>query len=325
MKKFLYLLFIILVCSCNESNKSGNSLSDFIPSNADVVFKINDLETFKTDVENNELHAKLRANNAYTSLDGFLVHLDALHTEEDLLLCVEKEQDSTYFTLITRLTDSLFNHQELDSSKVLHRVIDSIFIASNSKVVLDNIQPFDNASIETTLETMDSDKSFSVLLNNEASKTFGHALLESDSLTFSSQLFLDIDISPERVLLNGITKASDSLAELANLFINLKAQENTIQNIVPSNADGYMSFTYNDFQILNSNLETYGYKEVDSLFNPELFQTINEVGQIFYDDSDLIVIRSIDPTQTIEALRNHQNVQSTFRSVDLVEFSENDL
>ena len=325
MKKFLFVFSFLLIISCNNSKRNGNKLSNFVPQNASLVFKINDLETFKADLKNNDLHARLSASNTYNSLEDQLGHLDHFKTKNDLLLCLQKVEDSTYFTLITKMTDSLFDQQLLDSTKVYHKIVDSIFIASNSNDFLKELEASENLSMQSVLATTDSDKSFSLLLNDETSNSFGNALLQSDSLSFSKQAFFDIDISPEQILLNGISRPADSLSQLTNIFNNLLPQENTLQHIVPSNADGYLSFTYNDFETFDSNLRRFTTKEIDTLFNPELFQTLIEVGQIFYANSNLMVLRSIDPSSTKEALRNHQNVRSTFRSVDLIEFSDDAL
>ena len=93
-------------------------------------------------------------------------------------------------------------------------------------------------------------------------------------------------------------------------------------NIVPNNAEGYISITYNDFQNINDNLNAYRQTENDSLFNPELFQTLNEVGQVFYENEDLVIIRSIDPSATKEALRNHVDVADSYRTIEIYNFSK---
>lgn len=325
MKKLLSTLSILILFGCTNFSENEHELTDFVPADASLILKINDLATFMVDLENNDLHTKLKAKAALSQFDDLQRNLDMFQTNESLLLCLEQEKDSSYFTIITRMTDSLTELRQLDSLKLFHKVIDSIFIASNSKTLLAKIKAEPQKPPLILSESIDTDNSFSLLLRNKSSNAFGHALFQSDSLSFANQALLEVVISPERLLLNGVAQSYDSSTQLSNLFRGLDAQENTLQNVIPSNADGYLSFTYDNFRTLHANLEAFNSKKTDSLFNPELYQTVNEVGQVFYKSSNLIVLRSIDPSSTKEALRNYQTVRSTFRSVDIVEFSEKEL
>jgi hypothetical protein len=322
MKNLFFVLFLLLIIGCDRSKTSTSKLSDFIPNNASVIVKINDLETFKNDFKNNDLLSRLSLIDPYGSITKQLLDFDSIRTKESLLFCLNKNQDSLNFTLITKLTDSLFGHRPLDSITAHFKVIDSFFIASNSKSVLAKIQPHEHPEIQKLIETENVDRSFSFILNQGQSKTLSKTFLNNDQTLFSDQTFLDTAVRPDQIILNGITVSNDTLVHLVNVFKNNVPQENTIQHIVPGNAEGYLSFTYNNFQNLYDNLNSYRSIESDSIINSEILETLNEVGQIYYDNTDLIVLKSIDATATKEALREHQVILTSYRNVSIMEFSE---
>src|SRR5210317_1695428 len=122
MKKIFFALSLLLIISCNKSKTSTSKLSDFIPTNAAVIIKINDLETFKNDFSNNEILSGLSESEPYASISEQLINFKQLKTTNHLLFCLTRNQDSLNFTLITKLTDSLFGGQSLDSVSVNYKV-----------------------------------------------------------------------------------------------------------------------------------------------------------------------------------------------------------
>ena len=322
MKSFHFVFIFLLVFGCQSSKKNDTKLSDFIPQNASVVLKINDLETFKNDLKNSAFISELSSVETYKTINQQLKKLEYLNTDNPVLISFETIDDSLNYSLVTKYSDSLFANKSLDSIDFYYKTIDSVFIASNSETLINSLLASKNSALEKLLKTATLNKSTSIFINDEKSKGFASAFLEEDLSFFADQTFFDAQISPDQILINGIAIANDSLPKLATIFNGNIPQENTLQQIIPSNSEGSLSFTYNDFQNLNTNLLSFRQTQNDSLFNPELFQTLNEVGKIYYDNKELLVLKSIDPTATKEALRNHQNVISTYRNVDVFEFSE---
>jgi len=55
MKKLLFILAVVtLLFGCNNPKKSTTKLFHLVPENASLVIKVNDLETFKSDIKNND-------------------------------------------------------------------------------------------------------------------------------------------------------------------------------------------------------------------------------------------------------------------------------
>ena len=319
MKKLFFILSIFLtIYSCNNSKKTNTTLYHLIPENASLVLKINDLETFKSDIKNNDFISKL---NISTLQKNIAIQFENLKTNNPILICFEKNNNTYDFSIITKFHDSLLTGNNNDSLNIYSKIIDSIYISSASKSTIDQIKRFKNSTFENLSETTNNNSSFSIFINNKNCNNIGNTIIPEDINNFSNGMTLDAEISPDQINFNGITLANDTLPQVLKIFKNTIPQENTIQQIVPSNSNGFLSFTYNDFDLLKNNINNFYNKPVDSTFNSELFHTINEGGEIYFDTDTAIILKSIDATATIEALQNHQNVVSNFRNVAVFEFN----
>ena len=122
------------------------------------------------------------------------------------------------------------------------------------------------------------------------------------------------------MFINGITKASDSTQSLINIFKTTIPQENKTQNITPANSDGFMSFTFDDFKTFESHLNKF--KNDSILDTSTLFDDIIEVGVIYEDDNEAIILNSIDVIATKDALLSEQNTIETYRQIDIFSFNQ---
>ncbi|WP_412986392.1 ribonuclease HII [Pontimicrobium sp. IMCC45349] len=321
MKKILLaLLILIVLISCNNSKSKTTQLHQLIPENTSVVLKINDLEAFKSDIKNNALISEFAFSKTYKDLASQLTILEDLSTINQTYVCLNTSDNSS-FTLITKYNDSLFTK---DSLNIYSKIIDSIYVGSSSKSTLDKLQPNTANTFNTLKQVTNNNASFSVFFNTKSANALGQSIVETNS-NLTKTLALDTQITPEQIMLNGIGLSNDSIPQLLNVFKQTIPQENTIQNIAPSNSSSLLSFTYNDFDILKENLLKFNNTTSDSLTNDELFQTINEVATLTLNNDSAIILKSIDASATKEALREHQNIVSTFRTNDIFEFNNSTL
>ncbi len=319
MKKFLFIFTLVaLFFSCDNSKKGTTKLFHLIPENSLIIIKINDLETFKSDIKNNDFINKLPSSVLQKDISE---HLEILNTNNPVLVCFVDSINKTDYSIITKYHDSLFTVTDRDSLLLYSKIIDSIYFGSTSKAIINNLNVNENLVFETFFETTDSNSSFSVFINSNSSKRLGSLIIPEDLSAFSNWMSLDFEISPDQITFNGIAITNDTLQQLLKVFKNTIPQENTIQNIVPSNSNGFLSFIYNDFDLLNN----FNKNPIDSIASYELFQTINEVGEIYLNTETVVVLKSIDALATKEALQNHQNITSNFRTIPIFEFSNSDV
>ena len=339
---FFFLLILVLNCSNTITNRS--ELIDFAPKNTSVILKTSNLESLKSSINNSDFLQKISKTDSYKNLENTLANLSYLKPASDILICLSKDlKDSLQYSIITKhnqqlfKTDSLPNYIEetlsyknktitkstLNNNTFYSTIVDSIFFASSSKGIVDAV--FNNTAIDIELEKAyniaSNDKTISVILKSD--HTFLESFFIEDSIsfkTFTNYIAADVSIDQDDILFNGITKATDSSKSLINIFKNTIPQENQTHHITPSNSDGFMSFTFNDYKTFETNLAKFNNK--DSIASTTmLFNDIIEVGIIYQGKDHAIALNSIDVIATKDALLSEQNRIDSYREVDIFSFS----
>ncbi|MFI1772102.1 ribonuclease HII [Thalassobellus citreus] len=347
--RFIYSTFLLLIAfSCSNLSTKKSKLIDFVPEKTSLIIKTSNLEGLKNDLNNSDFLQKISKSTSYKNLNTTLEGLLHLKPKSDVLICFSKDDnDSLHYTIITKhhsllfKTDSLKNYTEeslvyknksitkstLNKNTFYSTIIDSTFFASSSKTITDDV--FNKKDINSDLEkiytTTSNDKTASIII--EPNNPFIKSFFINDSLnlsTFTKYIAIDADINQDNIIINGITKASDSTKSLINIFKGTIPQENSIQNITPSNSDGLMSFTFDNYKNFETNLIKFNQK--DSILNTtSLFDNIIEVGVIYEDKNKAIVLNSIDVIATKDALVSEQNKIDTYRQIEIYSFSKPDL
>lgn len=324
MKKLLITLLIgCSLYNCNNSKRSHTKITQLIPENATIVLSIKNIEAFKSDLKNNSFFKYFKNASLYNDLSKSFEGLDQINTNNNVLVCFNKADSLLNYTILTKYHDSLLVTNPLDSLKFASTVVDSIFALSPSKSNINSLQ-INEDPIFSPLEYANVDNStFSIYLNKEHTNVLAGAIVNNTISPFANWSILNIDVSPDQVNLNGLSISQDTLPKFINTFKGTIPQENIIQNIVPLNSDGFISFTYDDFEAFNKNLSVYNGKETDSTTNYEILETVFEVAEVYKKNDTLVVLSSIDALSTHNLLKSEQRNPSIYRNVNIYKF-END-
>jgi len=346
MRFFKFFLLFLVIFSCSNENTNHTSLFHFIPKNTSVILKTSNVESLKSSIGNNDFIESISKTTTYKNLNKQLNGLSLLKPKDQVLICFSKDDlDSLQYSVITKYSKDLFHRDSiknyieetlkyedksiikstLNKNTFYSAIIDSTFFSSSSKQLVEQAFNFSNNNIELEkiYKTTSSDKTVSIILNNEET-SFIKTLFPENKLpfkTFTDYLAIDSDINQDNFIFNGITQANDSTKSFINVFKNTIPQENQLQNITPENADGFLSFTFSSFKNFNSNLVKF--TQIDTLKNQTpLFDNIIEVGVIYLDNKKAVVLNSLDAFSTEDALISDQNVVDTFRQIDIFSFSQ---
>lgn len=322
MKHILFFFILLSLYSCNISKKNKTNTEYLIPETSQLILKVNNFENFKSDLKNNSFITTLSNSEFNNNLNRAINNIDSLNINSELFICFENIANEVNYSIVGTLKDSI-NSLKIDDSLHLN-IKDSIFIVSTSKTIIDNLKP--NKSILNRFNTVSSeDVSFSIFLTDEKSRLFGESLIKKDIATFSNWMALNVELSPDQILFNGVTFNNDSLPKLLGVFKQTIPQENTIHKITPIGSDGFFSITFENFQTLQQNLIAYNTTSTDSIINNDLFLTIDEIGEVYINNQTAIILKSIDAETTKDALLEYQNIISTYRNVPILEFRNSEL
>lgn len=346
MKYFwLIVLFTFTILSCN-TRKSNTSIYDFVPENAEIILNVNGIENLKSNVNNNDLISNLASTEVSRLLSKKLACLDFISTTEPVVLSFFKDKNNgVQFTLATKSVSNLFkiaalpNHKaesvtigKLKAQKFTYKneviyaaLKDSVTVIASTVELLKSLldKNFKNEKISAAFNTIDKEKPLSVIINSQESDAI-KTLFYSETLPFKDFTDLttfDAAVSQDQIILSGVTQAKDSTESLINIFKNTTPHENQLAQIAPNNCDGFLSFTFDNFSVLKTQLKAFR-KTQDSLPSATLFDNIVEVGVIYQTNSKAIVLNSIDIIATKDALIGEQSLEGTYRQIEIFNFSK---
>lgn len=347
MRFLCITLIIILSISCNNSNVTRTQLVHYAPENASIIIRTSNIEDLKSSIHNSGFFKNFSNEAIYKNLQGKLENVSLLKPSGDVLVCFSQDTaDSLQYTIITKhsetlfITDSLKNYTEeaitskgktiikstLKNQTFYSTFFDGIFMASSSQAIIEaayNKTPIDS-QLEKIFNTTTNDKTASIIIKSNT--PFIKSIFIDDRLplkTFTKYIAVDVDINQNQLLFNGITQSLDSLHTI-NIFKNTIPQENQLQHVTPYTSDGFMSFTFNDFDNLKTNLGTSIEKDSIAHLTP-LFDNIMEVGLIYEANNRAVVLNSLDIIATKEVLLGELNTLETFRETEIFNFSQPDL
>ncbi|WP_323786822.1 ribonuclease HII [Psychroserpens sp.] len=347
--KNIWLLIVLCVftLSCKRDKKKASDLISYIPENSSVIIKTNSLESLKSAVNTNFLIQELLNYSEIKDLNNKLKPISYLKPETECYISLSKDQnDSLEISFITHFKTSVFELDSIpnlisekfatqsksiskltiDNSIFYSYIKDSIlFISNRLKLVEASFQQKElDLELQKLINVSNTNKSVSLLINLKQNEFkplyFKDSVL--NATRFSNYVLLDADISQNDIVLNGISKATDSTKSIINVFKNSIPQENKIAKVIPFDSDYFLSFTFNDIKAFEEQLSLH--KASDSLqLDLSPFETIIEGGYFEKNNQRGIILQSIDASATQEYFSQRRH--STFRSVDIYNVENSDL
>ena len=292
---------------------------DFVPEDALVVFKISNFETLQADMEANSLLSKFDKTAPYSFFTEKKALLKNLHPSSQSLLCINQVNDSlSAYTFISKQTKNLFQPDSLknktietlqldeqsfqritiDKEIAYSAIIDSVFVLTTSQQILQDILKGKTERDETFKKVFNLPSSNGVTALLRGNKI---VLNDSTKVDFTSWSALDVAIAPESFTATGITLATDSIPQLLNAFEGQVPQQNDVSALIPTDALGAVSFTFNDAETFQKKLRNFR-GEKETVKTTGIFGSVSEVGSIQLKTETAIFIKSIDAALTNDAL-----------------------
>ena len=347
--RIVLVLAIVLFARCSPKKENNSSLLQFVPQNVSAVVKINDLKTFTTELEDNDLIKKLNQLDLAKKISKTLAPLNYVQSSQEALISFTMDSlqslDFTYVSLDTipyiklaDVTDKLIETLQyknfdikkytVEGSEFYTSRIGKQEVLSSSLSLLKNlISTIDSSDINPQLDTFYKVSDASKLghlwldLNNsdllwEFLTTAKGPVLPSH---FADWLFLDISLEKEGLSLNGISTAKDSTQNYLELFSGSKPLVNATLAMVPANAASFTSFTFENYKSFTTNQMRYLKQNtvVDSLFN-----TIEEIGTANLENQQIVLLKTFGTAQITDYLMSLRKSTIEFQGSEIWELEE---
>lgn len=351
MKKIVVILISTIVLACNTTTEKPNTLIDYIPKDAQVILKINDLEQTRNMLRDNDFLKKNSGIDFFTYFKKLPI-LDQVKQSKGLLCFSPIGKNDFEYTYISKFDPSIINKDSLNqktienisySNKTIHKVVsgndtfyatkqDSLLIASSSQILIENAirQQENKISVGEDLmkayDVSDTKNPISVLVHGKQLKEIHNSILPNTNLSelsnFSGWISIDTKLEQNAMYIDGIAIEKDSLSTTIGIFDNTIAQENKIAKITPVTADGFISFTYDDFYTLKKNLALAQDREIENIPDDldEMLSGVSEIGMIFLENEKMLTLTSLVPENTVEQLAG--SASGSYRNIDIFSYEE---
>lgn len=345
MKKLLLPLLALLILGCSSEKEQKGTLTHYLPEEATTIMRSNNFSTLSSDIKNSSFLSVFSKMAFHSFFSNELQFSEYLNPSSEVLLSTSLENDSIYhITLITRQHPGLFvldsipektietlTYQDiplqrltLKNQTLFTTSVDSVFIASSSQKILESIllkrknkkiKPL-SPEFESAYSTLGS-QDLSIMINGKRfNDAFENVFPNAEKLPqFASWVSLDVEMQPGHLKVNGIALAQDTIPQLMNVFKGTNPQQNLIALVTPSSASSFVSYTYDDFDVIENNLKDFQ-KKNDTLpdYNA-LFSSLNEIGVITKGTEKIVALHAISGSITQEFLSPLMENLSEFRGI----------
>ena len=333
MKKFGFLI-VLLTCllACQKDYNKNKEAFQLIPNNASVVIKVNELNDFNSSIENHTILSGIY-NKELNNASEILKHLNT--TQHVFISFIDSDENNSDYVILTKndstlfVIDSIPNHisetivdfkiekTQIDSSTIYHKIIGTVFTASNNIELLKTLNAKEeNTELSKLIETTDDKSVASIVFKSKStnySKLLFNSIITSNGNT--NYTVLDFGYTDNSLQYNGILTSKDSIANLLDNFKNTIPQKTNTPKFAPYKTSSLLSITYDDFLIFNKNLSQFNNLEVDD--TSTFLNFTNEIALI----DNAVILHTLDPSLILESIEEKNNIE-TFRDIDIFE-SEN--
>lgn len=335
MKYRIPFLFVFaLLWGCAKDISLSKPLLDFVPENASVVIKINDLSALKSGLSSNTFFTDLHKTPTLKKALNKTRFLDFLNPKsKSILAFVENETkgfESIYLTNDSPdlvILDSIGNstieefdfrgislNKYQDGEDVFYQAtLGTKFVMASSADVIEKL--IENLKNNTTSETLEKlykisngYKPATLYLDIKKSTPWLVSILQKESQIdisqFSDWMSLDFNPKPSQVNLSGISVANDSVWNFIDLFANTKPLANVTPSLAPIEIDALVSYTFDNYQTFLNNQKAFLTENLSA--NP-LFETVEEIGIVHNNNQKAVILN----THGSESLSEHLNTLKT--------------
>ncbi|HSI70656.1 MAG TPA: hypothetical protein VK941_10515, partial [Gillisia sp.] len=346
-KKILQCLVVLFtLLSCSEDKSGTAAVNDFIPAETTYMFQIPE---FASSLQKIDSLAFLQDNNFFIAANHKqqLEYLSKYIKNKTVLISLTHRAENSFdYTVISEAsavnieTDTVanrsvetFKYEDFSIKKYSLQEVefytlkkDGIFLASNSRNQLETIvkERNDKAVKPFSKEYTATDASKpSLFINYRKLDTLLNTSFPGNNLPLEKLAggsLMDVDISGQKILFNGIATWHEDEQVLLKAFHNVAPVQNELASITPADASGFYSFTFNDFETLHQNLTT-GRDAVNLPENHFLHYT-REAGMIFTSNGRTLVLTATDPVLAKEANIFPKEIVKVHRNVEISRFTD---
>ena len=328
LRLLLILLCILLACQ-NNYNKTEHTYQ-LIPSTSNAIIIVNARNDFISSIKNHTILSKIY-NDDLKKASEILKHLNT-NKPTYIAFSEENENASNYLILTEnnqnlfatdsipnsnseKLTDFNIHKTQLDNTTIYHKIIGTVFAASNNLELLKTLNSnTENSELNRLIATTDAKSVASIIFKSNhkdySKLLFSNSIEKNNASNYTS---IDIAYTNDNLSYNGIITSNDSTASNLDVFKHSMPQKINAVKISPSDTKSLKSITYDDFSTFNTNLNQFNHQETDS--TQTFLNFTNEAALI----DNAIIFHVLDTDLAMETIAQKTTIE-TFKTVEIFQF-----
>jgi len=346
MKPKVLLFFIIaLVYCCSSENTTKTSLTDYIPKNTAVVIKIKNVDSLKNSLAENKILSKITSWDSYKKFTSKTSILKTLPKNSSGILCfTELDKGKIECTFITASVENLvptdrtvetmtYKNEEIkkiftnDTVYYAYQTKQTSFLCSSKamaeKIIKDQEKTNTNPTLARLYQKLNAKKNTGIILHLEKCAPLIAPLLKEESVLNSSKfadwVSLDLKLNQNKILLNGISIAGDSIPKYLNLFKHTNAVKNKISKIAPIQSEAIQSYSFDDYATFSKNQQQFLKRSAKP---DSLFSTVEEVGFVHLKNEKVIILHTYGAENMYDYLTTNKKESYDFQGNEILELKD---
>lgn len=343
---FIIICLLFSLMSCDfSSNAPQGDLIDFIPPKSVFILETEDLSGSIKELTNTDFYKNNASLPILKSIEEQFKLTTHFEQEAKAILAItpigERELASSLIIETKHLQlDSLqldskqdidyaggvITKFEQDSMSFYATQIEQVSVASASKLIIENvIRAYNNqfkfdATFYKAHKAATGNTSAFIHLD-EAKSLFNTKFkdLEMGSLQgLGKWMSVDLEVSKGNYTWSGAILDGETPQKL-NLFSDTSPSPLRLHEVTPTNATGFLSLSFSDFETLQNNRDRQKFTEKSSFASS--FKDTKEVGAIQLNNGALVYdMVSTNVSKTLDSLESRATSQSAFRNQTLYFF-----
>ena len=348
MKFRILVPLLFLLFNCSDEDGSVKPLLDYIPENAFLIVKIENHNTFKNTLENNDFLTDLTTSSTYKSIFDKVRYLKYLSPKSESILALTETADNHFeFLFVTDNTADLINldsiqNKTVESIEFANSTLDKYTVEnesfyslvtsqkvmiSSSKLLLEqldgNTNPKQPEKLRKLFAITNKNKPAAIFLNMDNSNSLLSTITKKSSEIkvsgFSDWISLDINDNQKNLNLSGVSIANDSTWNYVDLFANTKPAANQTASFAPSQADAILSYTFDNYEAFAKNRELSS--GIVSPVDPSM-DSVEEIGLIYLNGEKAIVLNTYGAEGISEYLLTQKKAIVEYQGHEILELNK---
>ena len=344
--RILSLLLLIVITGCETQNSSPYPLLNCVPNEATVIVRINNLNTFKSELKNNSYLNDAADSETVKSIRSIFKVLDGIESDTTNLVALV-EKDSAHMLFVTYsnpgwripkdstfLQDSVFTGiltRKIEGIPVYTAEKNGISLISTSKevvnqIITNNKAMKESSSIHSLYKAASPHKSATFFIKtNQPSEILPSFFSETDeqrNIYPGVWAAMDLNSNQQFLSLNGLVQVKDTIPNFLSLFKGTKPLQSVTPTIANPDADAILSFTFDDYEVFAHNQQEY----LDSPYSINTpFTTVEEIGLIYRNRSKALVISTYSSEGIQSFLDNITTNREDYQGHEILKLSKTDI